>query len=105
MQGIYTYIPDTKYVSREYSVAAMCCYYSWCLYHIITIIISISVSISILNIVIIIITVHKGSIKCSFFFLKYVDINAAITRINQTDIKHKLNYSPLTDDYSNLRKN
>ena len=32
MQGIYTYIPETNYVPREYSVAAICCYYSWCLY-------------------------------------------------------------------------
>jgi len=27
MQGIYTYIPETNYVPREYS-----CHYSWCLY-------------------------------------------------------------------------
>jgi len=30
MQGIYTYIPQTNYVPREYSVAAILL--SWCLY-------------------------------------------------------------------------
>jgi len=30
MQGIYTYIPETDYVPREYSVAAIL---SWCLYN------------------------------------------------------------------------
>jgi len=29
MQGIYTYIPETNYVPREYSVAAIL---FWCLY-------------------------------------------------------------------------
>ena len=32
MQGIYTYIPETNYVPREYSVAASLFFYSWCLY-------------------------------------------------------------------------
>ena len=32
MQGIYTYIPETNYFPREYSIAAILCYYSWCLY-------------------------------------------------------------------------
>ena len=32
MQGIYIFIPETNYVPREYSVAAFCCYFSWCLY-------------------------------------------------------------------------
>ena len=33
MQGIYTYIPETNYVPREYGVAAiLLLYYSWRLY-------------------------------------------------------------------------
>ena len=31
-QGIYTYIPATNYVPREYSVATILFYYSWCLH-------------------------------------------------------------------------
>jgi len=30
MQGIYTYIHETNFVPREYSVAAIMLYYSWC---------------------------------------------------------------------------
>jgi len=33
IQGIYTYIPETNYVPREYTVLQLfCCYYSWCLF-------------------------------------------------------------------------
>jgi hypothetical protein len=32
MQGIYTYIPETNHVPREYVVAAFCRYCLWCLY-------------------------------------------------------------------------
>ena len=32
MQGIYTHIPETNYVPREYGVAAILFFYSWCLY-------------------------------------------------------------------------
>ena len=32
MPGIYTYIPETNHVPREHSVAAIWCYYSWCVY-------------------------------------------------------------------------
>jgi len=33
MQGIYTYIPETNYVPREYSVAAILLLLFTCLYH------------------------------------------------------------------------
>jgi len=32
IQGIYTYIPETNYVPKEYSLQLFCCYSSWCLY-------------------------------------------------------------------------
>ena len=32
MQGIYTYIPETNYVPREYSAAAILSLRLWCLY-------------------------------------------------------------------------
>jgi len=32
MQGIYTFIPETNFVPREYVLQLFCCYYSWCLY-------------------------------------------------------------------------
>jgi len=32
IQGIYTYIPGTIYVTRDAVLQLFCCYYSWCLY-------------------------------------------------------------------------
>jgi hypothetical protein len=32
MRGIYTYIPQTNHVPKEYNVAAICRYCLWCPY-------------------------------------------------------------------------